>query len=470
MKFRSDPAFSFGQRQSVDDKLKKNIPGPGAYTEVLDTFKARGVITWRSRKKGRIEESGLINNLETPGPGTYKVNAGALRTNTGVCISGRKEEKGDFESPGPGHYDAKHQKKYSPAFSFLSKASGAGHPTYLDDPGPSDYNPRDTLVKERQPGIRIANEVSRKMVQNQETLPGPGPGNYNLKEDELFRKIGAKFTTEKRDKPSNSEQTPGPGTYEAKTTSKLGDLFGREPSGKAARGASLKWRTRITRSDTEVPGVGSYNMDSYGKTGKGCQGIIIGKEGSAASKNLTDSGVGPGQYQPKFDAIFRKGGTAIISGKTELDLNEDTPGPGHYSFDLGNKKGRNVVFGGSRTNAGFKTTGWDTPAPGSYEPSVKLVRERHQTAVMGKSTRNEGLNSSMHESPGPGAYKVRNSSLGVKNRGVSFGHALRDERKLASSELGPGHYNLSSTIPNVPKYLLSGKQKISMDSFSAKKN
>ena len=105
--------------------------------------------------------------------------------------------------------------------------------------------------------------------------------------------------------------------------------------------------------------------------------------------------------------------------------------------------------------AGLLDDTWRTPGPGQYRPTSEFTKEsRHKGGRIGTGKRSELY--SGEDTPGVGQYDVRGPLGGPK-----WGFGTGNRANMANSDVpGPGTYNLKPTFADVPKYLMTGPQKI----------
>jgi len=89
--------------------------------------------------------------------------------------------------------------------------------------------------------------------------------------------------------------------------------------------------------------------------------------------------------------------------------------------------------------------------PGSYNYQ-KYTDQKRGGSAFGKQNRDVFNQKSI--TPGPGSYNASNNP--VKKNGYSFPKNKRTEKPAQSTV---GYHTIPSSVPDVPKYLISGKVK-----------
>ena len=117
--------------------------------------------------------------MSTPGPGNYQTSKKFGQEAQSATIRGRKEERHETLSPGPGAYDSSYAQ-----------------------------------VKDKVVTYKMGN-TSRTEVVSKEHKTLPGPGNYD-QESGIGK--GPKYTMGKKSPERNDSYSPGPGSYDAQDT------------------------------------------------------------------------------------------------------------------------------------------------------------------------------------------------------------------------------------------------------------
>lgn len=248
----------------------------------------------------------------------------------------------------------------------------------------------------------------------------PGPGNYNPSLSKYENSPNYKIGTSSRDANIISS-TPGPGTYESKST-----ILGK-PAPKI--GSSQ----RLPLSETiETPGPGAYQIFDPAEGPKfSMQGR---KDPGTFSLNP-----GPGHYNQGLNDVNSKDRAPtyrIGSGsRTERPSSAIVPGPGAYNADK-KHSGPSWGFGTQSRVSVFKL---DIPGPGTYTNTDSLTRR-------GFSMAGRRPQSSNNSYPGPGSYNPSTTDR-PKSPGWSMGKSSRDKALANGSGIpGPGSYSSCNTL------------------------
>ena len=197
---------------------------------------------------------------------------------------------------------------------------------------------------------------------------------------------------------ANDRNVPGPGAYQAKTSSiypSISTRFGKEPRpSMGAVGAE------------KMPAPNAYNSDA-----KSCVLRAAPAYGFGASKrnSKNDSeGPGPGAYPIKTIIGTETQGKSLAKRlEQQRTSNHFSPGPGAYSnkFSVSIYSSPSWRIGTSTRDdeekLRMKTSNY--PPPDSYNPCYKTVKERNASWSFGRSLRSE-LATTSKDTPAPGTY------------------------------------------------------------------
>lgn len=331
----------------------------------------------------------------------------------------------------------------APAWSFPGRSE---EKSTFTTPGPGNYNPK-LQTFSNTPNVKIGTS-SRSNIFASTT---PGPGAYNTS-GSLTNRPAPKIGSSKRPPLSDSLLTPGPGTYEIKSTAVEGPKF------------SMPGRSSSKKLDN-MPGPGHYDHSQTEQNVR--ERAPAYKIGTEARTERPQSAYvpGPGTYSVDKKDLGPKWGFGSQSRDNIFKI--EVPGPGTYNMPS------------SQSNRGFSMTGRkpdspkdQNPGPGAYNPAP--VRPKSPNWTLGKSPKGESRNNSM--APGPGAYNIKselNSSAPVfgtstrgplngsintpgpgqynenfKNTGPAYSMRPKTATKNASSVPGPGQYNPSASCGN----------------------
>jgi len=331
---RGDPAKMYGFGN----------PGPGQYqadagegTSALLPAKQSSVFE-SSVKKGSLPTKKQNDN---PGPGSYPQQGyfGAKQTEQHLQFfgstsrrfdAGPREEQRKFGGPGPGAY------KGSDPTAFTVKTSvSLTSPMHVD--------------------VGFASTSSRfqpKRVRKSDTSDTRGPGSYEAKSmsGELSKKLASRAgvfgSTTKRFHQIRNDPVPGPGSYKGVEVPD-GEAFVPQnaPSISKKQGSVFSSITNRTldKKPMDVPPPGTYNVGSKWTTGSGAG--LIASGGTRFSKpRPADQTPGPGRYQSKSSLKDAGSNRKMIMQCTvprfeDALLRESTeknpvPGPGSYDTEF----------------------------------------------------------------------------------------------------------------------------------------
>jgi len=209
---RKGPKFGFGTEGKLKNRGQNSYPDPASY-DIKDNIMRKTAASVGMGFGDKIDLSKSIT--ETPGPGAYdfrstvtdgkKIGMG-IKTDTG---KGRMNNK----SPGPGAYSISHKtaEKSGPKFGFgtSSRLQNAGKQQV---PDPATYDVNDSLMKKASSSVGMGYGQKHDFVKNLDNTPGPGT--YEAKSTITEgKKFGIGLKTELM-KPQR-ENGPGPGAYKS---------------------------------------------------------------------------------------------------------------------------------------------------------------------------------------------------------------------------------------------------------------
>jgi len=325
---RADPAKMYGFGN----------PGPGQYqaTPTASTLipPKQSSIFQSSVKKGTVTKKPNDN----PGPGAYSSKGyfGDQKTETHLQFfgstsrrfdAGPREEQRKFGGPGPGSY------------------RGAE---------PTGFTTSVSLASPTQHEVGFASTSSRfqpKRVRKSDTSETRGPGSYEAKSmaGELSKKLASRAgvfgSTTKRFHSIRSDAVPGPGTYKGAEVPD-GEAFVPQNAPSIAKKpgsvfSSITNRT-LDKKPMDVPPPGTYNVGSKWTTGSGA-GLIASGGKRFEQPRPADQTPGPGRYQSK-GALKPAGSNRKMIMQTTVPRFENTllreqteknpvPGPGSYDTE-----------------------------------------------------------------------------------------------------------------------------------------
>ena len=402
---------------------------------------------------------------------------------------------------GPGqYYRSDDPNNFSPAVTIpRAGRSQLVDPEGSGAPGPGHYNSAESTLNKG--GVSFKGKSSALLVEKNEG--GPGPGQYHKYQD-----LGARgYSIPKAERDGTGEgNLIGPGHYA--TTEGLGKhgisipRTGREPG----------------YSETQQIGPGAYNIDrglgnqgqgSFGRqprqligeglssTGELGPGAYVGVQGFGDKKKgptirgkprpnsaAPGSRLGPGQYYSQQQNGIPASAYSFGKGNRDHGKNQGGVGPGQYGTMRPKNNGKGITFGRS-TRMAQKSD--NLVGPGQYcqqKPLNKNARPATSKGTFGNAERKIGerlQETGAAANLGPGYYSIKEKN---KN-GWKFGNEKRDGHYKSDNPVGPGAYTIQSelnlvggaigraprekptsnskggnmyqipsSIPDVPKYLL----------------
>ena len=330
----------------------------------------------------------------------------------------------------------------APAWSFVGRIESK---KTLPTPGPSDYEPKSTTLK-NPPVVKIGK--SEKSYKSRNVTPGPGA--YLVKNSDSVNQ-GVTIGKSTRKSPFGENKTPGPGSYDIRPKETEGPKF--SMPGRAVklliksnpgpghydsdlndftskvRAPTFKIGTEIRseRPSSANPGPGAYNPDGQELGPKW-------KFGSQSRENfLQTSNPGPGSYS--IPTSFKVQGCSMTSRRS-VTPQEPTPGPGAYNPPLARPKSPNWKIGTSARSE-FKQSKDSTPGPGSYSP---LLQSHKSAAIFNRASRESFIPA--NKNPGPGDYNKETSS----SSGPAYTMRPKTSEKTLETVPGPGNYEVTGSI------------------------
>lgn len=172
------------------------------------------------------------------------------------------------------------------------------------------------------------------------------------------------------------------------------------------------------------------------------------KFGSSSRPDL-NAGLGrdspaPGHYELKSQ--IGDGLSKSFSSRTLLQIEEKTPGPGHYSQtkpSVNLKSSPEVRFGSGNRQIDHSN---DSPEPGKYNPDYLSVGRRAPSFTMGLDKRaDKNFEKAKGEVPGPGKYELISLAFDHRRPRFHIGSKIKLDpiEKERNSVPGPGTYQSS---------------------------
>ena len=423
MKHASAPAYSIGQKYAAEpvttDKLS---PSPDTYNI------RREEIIVPARSFGKGPRSMSAPKADFPGPGSYNIPnfldlSMSAKSNKRVKPGSHRGDKSKIDTPGPASYNPQKPKTVigfsmgNKTFNFVSEK--------VSELGPGQYDANYSSVKPV-----VTNTIGRGKRTPQEPPNVPGPGAYSAAEiKEVPQFVFPKEPRGKRFIPDY----PGPGEY---------SIPGLTDELKHKMGKTILPRRPLITKDSSDLGPGAYNAKlpttspSF-SVGRGKRPDIIG----------VSQKPGPGAYAPKDQTAgvhSKSFGTGLRPPMSKVN---QFPGPGAYEFNSFTEQGPKYSLVGRKADPKNPTV---PPGPGQYDPDISSVKPQGVHAVIGTGQRTNESRRGLKGVPGPGAYDPLVRSDQPK---WSFKKDPKEKINFAD-EPGPGQYEIPSSVPDVPKYLL----------------
>ena len=414
-KFNSVPAYSIGK--SRNKQKDESLPGPGAYdTTKLINIKEKHMGTTVVYKTSKSKSKQQINDI---GPGSYNVK---FKDHVKGYYNGKSKGDRDIikskDIPGPGQYN------YDQAMQKLIKSNGIAFERSKKDTGnsilplgPGQY---DTQKYTMFDGKKNAWSFKKEKHRTNKDDAGPGPGAYNYQKYYESRDSGHAYSLQKTSKFTKADfNTPGPGMYNngIRAITSKGVYFP---------------RSQEKHKIEDIPGPGHYNTN-FDKFKTKAPGYKFTKTDNL---NKLENLPGPGQYKDSRTAFTSKG-NIFNKSKRYSNRIEDKPAPGQYNVPP-IEKPKGLIFDKQpvRTNRLEQI-----PGPGQYNYKEK---QQYRFALPRASN-----NTKTNDGPGPAQYNVKFDDW--NKRVPAFDRTGRGGKENAAP-IGPGHYDIPYSIPDVPKY------------------
>lgn len=422
--YPSPPAYSF--KSSRKDSSPPPGPGPLEY----DVLKAQKLVQRGENAYSfpRSDSIKLRPRQSSPGPNQYDVNKSTFSTK-GARILKANYSRNQEAVPGVGSYSPFFN-NYPSGVKILKGNEPDPLKVKASLPSPGQYH---SEFDKGQKGPSVIFNKSKTVFKDTKV---PGPGSYQVEERKRKPKgpvIGTSGMFEK----SQKDSLPGPGAY-IKSVSSLSNV-----------GISISKRYETNKSQ-ELPGPGDYFIEKSGSLDKLKKGPHFGTASRKLDELNGNEIPGPGSYKVPdsvlegHSSVFGKAGESILK-KERLGV----PGPG--SYELPKEAERvGVKFPKSQSLAKVNAV----PGPGEYESwkvygaidtrkgiSIPKAKDPNQTNLL----------------PGPGAYDPKKENY--EKGKYTIGKAPKDYLPGMKKPMEGGiHYDIPSTYPDWPKYLMPGKK------------
>jgi len=222
--YKTGQRWSFGQKGPSTFIASSGTPAPGSYN--LHTGHGGG--RYKSLPKFSFGGAtrfaiGEVPTKKQPGPGAYNPRDPLLTAGPKVSFAGANAGRGPplpENAPGPGAYEQRSTLGKSKMFT----ARGRQASSYMrsrSQPGPGAYDPKLGAVLMGIPKCGFGTSIRNDITGAARSLMLPGPGAYDMQSAMSVGKNGPKYSAASRRRVHDLDSyvTPGPGTYNAHTTS-----------------------------------------------------------------------------------------------------------------------------------------------------------------------------------------------------------------------------------------------------------
>jgi len=221
--FRSQPKFSFGERLPSTFMKGGTNPAPGTYNLPNDEksrFKQVPKYSFGGGSRFGLAQSPA---KKAPGPGAYTPLDPTLHTETKVGFGTGMRSKMALVAqagPGPGAYENKSCLGQGLMFTARGRMQGSQSRS-KSQPGPGAYTPATHSVHASPPKCGFGTSTRQDLAGAARSIFCPGPGTYEMQNFASTGSDAPKYsaTSRRRLHDLNSYVTPGPGSYNAHTTS-----------------------------------------------------------------------------------------------------------------------------------------------------------------------------------------------------------------------------------------------------------
>lgn len=311
--------FKQTARRDCLDRRGDKDPGPGSYSP--DTSRTK--LSAPKFGFGSDQKQKQTGKNPNPSPDQYKINDSLTKTTHSSWGMGYGEKidlsKTLAETPGPGSYQ-------SPSYTTDGKKyqMGARKNMFVlkEDkiPGPGAYQPDHEKGKIKAPQYGFGSDQKLKTAGKASI---PNPQSYEIK-DSTMRKTNPSWGMgygQKIDLSKTLAETPGPGSYEYKTSTTDGKKYG------------IGDRKNMFNLEKEknAPGPGAYSIDELKNKSKAPQ-YKFGTDSKikeAGKRQMPD----PQSYNIKDNMMHKTASSWGMGYGQKIDLAKtlaNTPGPGSY--------------------------------------------------------------------------------------------------------------------------------------------
>ncbi|CAJ1406914.1 unnamed protein product [Effrenium voratum] len=222
--------WTFGQKGPSTFFSSSCSPAPGAYNlpgGSGTTGASAGTSKYKSQPKFTFGGGSRFvdgpQEHKKPGPGAYNPRDPLLTAGPKVSFGGASAGRGPplpENAPGPGAYEQRSSLGKSKMFTARGRTAGS-YMRSRSQPGPGAYDPKAGAVLMGIPKCGFGTSTRTDITGAARSLFGPGPGAYDMQHAMSVGKNGPKYsaTSRRHVHDLDSYVTPGPGTYNAHTTS-----------------------------------------------------------------------------------------------------------------------------------------------------------------------------------------------------------------------------------------------------------
>jgi len=222
--FKSGARWTFGQRGPSSFIASSSTPAPGSYSMAHGPGGGRYKSLPKFSFGGATRfAAGEAPTKKAPGPGAYNPRDPLVTAGPKVSFAGANAGRGPplpENAPGPGAYEQRSTLGKSKMFT----ARGRQASSYMrsrSQPGPGAYDPKVGAVLMGIPKCGFGTSTRTDITGAARSLMLPGPGAYDMQSAMAVGRNGPKYSAASRRRVHDLDSyvTPGPGTYNAHTTS-----------------------------------------------------------------------------------------------------------------------------------------------------------------------------------------------------------------------------------------------------------
>lgn len=339
-------------------------------------------------------------------------------------LAGRPKDKDITPGPGPNYVP--------PGFGSDARSSSfhirGSEKVRHDGPGPGRYDTSGMQSNNKGEGRHFTLKA-RKFI-NEERHDGPGP-KYNPNYEPTLPS-SRKSTIYDVIRRKDSNDIPGPGKYDIDRSPQLGQV-------------SFHQRTGSVKLN-DNPGPGRYEPEKYN-----------GGRQSSPSYSLRSRIDIPDRsarapYQKIPDEMGNNGPKYSLTSRRDVKAREVPPGPNYMPPPFGSDA-RKYSLASSRRDR-RRDPSKEPPGPGQYDINGGRTNDGRKYSMKGRNFFPEEGKSS---SPGP-AYLPDYNNVLPSARKIT----IRDRVPDPKAKVGPGYYDIGTTIGQGPKITIGNKEKLNV--------